>query len=75
MPEDDSAKFLVKQHHYTMMLNMKFIGELEEDPNEHLDNFNLACSTINQTGVTQERIKLTLFPYTLFRKARDWFNS
>jgi len=75
MPDDESAEFLVKQHHYTMMLNMKFIGELESDPNEHLDNFNLACSTINQTGVTPERIKLTLFPYTLSGKARDWFNS
>ena len=57
-----------------MMLNMKFVGELEADPNEHFHNFNLACSIINQAGVTLERVKLTLFPYTLSGKAMDSFN-
>jgi len=44
-----------------------------EDANVHLQNFLELCETIIIKDVTPESVKLRLFPFSLSRKAKQWF--
>lgn len=63
----------------TMMhlLNMKRLyGGLDhEDPNQHLKNFTEICSVYRLPGVSQEAMRLRLFPFSLTREATVWLRE
>ncbi|XP_042446361.1 uncharacterized protein LOC122031303 [Zingiber officinale] len=50
----------------------KFHGHLGEDPNRHLQEFHVVCSTMKPQGISEEDIKLRAFPFSLADAAKDW---
>ncbi|XP_031270531.1 uncharacterized protein LOC116128914 [Pistacia vera] len=49
-----------------------FHGRAGEDPNKHLMEFHVVCSSMKSTGVTEEQIKLRAFPFSLGDDVKDW---
>uniref|UniRef100_A0A803P9K0 Uncharacterized protein n=1 Tax=Cannabis sativa TaxID=3483 RepID=A0A803P9K0_CANSA len=42
-----------------------FHGLTSEDPNKHLKEFYIVCSSMKRTSITKEQIKLWAFPFSL----------
>ncbi|KAL9239047.1 hypothetical protein vseg_013402 [Gypsophila vaccaria] len=40
-----------------------FHGLSTEDPNKHLSDFHIVCSSMKPTGVTDEQLKIRAFPF------------
>ena len=56
----------------TMMVQASpFYGKAHEDANVHLQHFLEICSTFTIKGVTQEAIRLRLFPFSLLGKRNN----
>ncbi|XP_074556873.1 uncharacterized protein LOC141812780 [Curcuma longa] len=53
----------------------KFHGLAGEDPNRHLHEFHVVCSTMKPHGISEEDIKLRAFPFSLSGAAKDWLYS
>ncbi|KAL9232323.1 hypothetical protein vseg_007447 [Gypsophila vaccaria] len=49
-----------------------FHGMSTEDPNKHLSDFHIVCSSMKPNGVTDEQLKMRAFPFSLKDAARDW---
>ncbi|KAL2237448.1 UNVERIFIED_CONTAM: Retrovirus-related Pol polyprotein from transposon [Sesamum indicum] len=52
-----------------------FRGLAGEDPHKHLKEFHVVCSGMRPQGVTEEQVKLRVFPFSLGDKAKDWLYS
>ncbi|KAK5835958.1 hypothetical protein PVK06_011684 [Gossypium arboreum] len=52
-----------------------FDGLQDEDPNAHLVSFLEFCDTFKINGVSDDAIRLRLFPFSLRNKAKQWLNS
>ena len=50
-------------------------GLSQEDPNVHIANFLEIWDTFKHNGVTNDAIRLRLFPFSLRDKAKVWLNS
>jgi hypothetical protein len=48
-------------------------GKPNEDANAHLQHFLEVCWTFTIRGVTDDAIRLRLFPFSLLGKAKQWF--
>ena len=48
-----------------------FHGFAGGDPNKHLKEFHVVCSSMRPTGVTGEQIKLRAFPFSLADSAKE----
>ncbi|KAH9780125.1 hypothetical protein KPL71_007966 [Citrus sinensis] len=55
--------------------SVQFAGMLNDDPNVHIANFLEICDTFKQNGVSDNAIRLRLFPFSLRDKAKEWLNS
>ncbi|RDX97046.1 hypothetical protein CR513_20229, partial [Mucuna pruriens] len=44
----------------------------EEDPQKHLKEFHVVCSTMRPKGILEDYIKMKAFPFSLDRAAKDW---
>ena len=53
----------------------RFHGMEFENPYLHLKEFEDVCSTFHDPQVTEEIIKLQLFPFSLKDKAKNWLNA
>ncbi len=59
-----------------IMANLpKFFGYASENPHTHLKDLHNHCETIKPTGVRIERAKLKVFPWTLEKAAKVWYDS
>ena len=67
--------FELKPALITMVQASPFCGKAHKDANAHLQHFLEICSTFTIKGVTQEAIRLCLFPFSLLGKAKQWFYS
>ena len=55
--------------------SVQFTGILNDDPNAHIVNFFKFCDTFKQNGVSNNAIRLRLFPFSLRDKTKEWLNS
>ena len=58
-----------------MVQQSQFRGNAMEDPDTHLVNFMDLCGTIKINGISNKTIRLRLFPFSLYDKAKVWLNS
>ncbi|KAM1774488.1 hypothetical protein ACFX12_043851 [Malus domestica] len=50
----------------------KFLGMSMEDPNKHLKEFEVVCSSMTPVNVDGSILKMKAFPFSLMDKAKDW---
>ena len=50
----------------------KFHGFAGEDPNKHLKEFHVVCSSMKPQGISEEQVKLRAFPFSLADSAKEW---
>ncbi|KAM1241285.1 hypothetical protein ACFX2J_046497 [Malus domestica] len=50
----------------------KFRGLPMEDPNKHLNEFEVVCSRMTHVNVDGSILKMKAFPFSLLEKAKDW---
>ena len=55
--------------------NCQFHGFRDEDANEHVNKFLSITQTMKQREVSQDSIRLNLFPFSLTHDAESWFYS
>ncbi|KAM2165604.1 hypothetical protein ACFX1R_039738 [Malus domestica] len=68
--QDKTDKFELKSsllHHIP-----KFHGLSMEDPNKHLKEFEVVCSSMTPMNVDGNILKMKAFPFSLMEKAKDW---
>jgi hypothetical protein len=65
--------FEIKTSTICMVQHSPFTGK--EDLNLHLQAFVELCQTFNMDGVTQDQMRVRLFPFSLLGKALQWFYS
>ena len=58
-----------------MLQNILFHGLPSENPNMHLTNFIKVCDMVKYNGVTEEALRLRLFPLLLGDRAKHWLTS
>ncbi|CAL9018499.1 unnamed protein product [Prunus brigantina] len=75
-PAIAANNFVIKPAMITMLQNSSvFYGLPNEDPNIHLAIFLEICDTSKFNGVTDDAIRLRLFPFSLKDKAKLWLLS
>ncbi|KAM1221494.1 hypothetical protein ACFX2J_009144 [Malus domestica] len=68
--QDKTAEFELKSsllHHIP-----KYHGLSMEDPNKHLKEFEVVCSSMTPVNVDGSILKMKAFPFSLMEKAKDW---
>ncbi|KAM1626268.1 hypothetical protein ACFXTN_013293 [Malus domestica] len=50
----------------------KYHGLSMEDPNKHLKEFEMVCSSMTPINVDGSILKMKAFPFSLMEKAKDW---
>ena len=58
-----------------MVQQNQYGGLPYEDPNVHLVTFLEIADTVKMNGVTEDVIRMRLFPFSLRGKARGWLQS
>ena len=75
-PPIQANNFEIKSMIIQMIQNsVQFGGLANDDPNLHIANFLEICDTFKHNGVTDDAIRLWLFPFSLNNKAQAWLNS
>ena len=49
-----------------------FYGFVGEDPNKHLKEFHVVCSSMRPTRITEEQTMLRAFPFSLADSVKEW---
>ena len=58
-----------------LLQGIQFHGLTHEDPNARILNFLEVCDTVKYNGVSDDDIRLRLFPFSLKEKAKHWLIS
>ena len=58
-----------------MARELAFRGNTNEDPHKHLWSFLEICGTVKMNDVSNDAIKLRLFPLSLQDRAKDWLET
>jgi len=68
-----NGSFEIRTGLISMVQVSQFCGLPSEDANAHLQNFLELCDTVVIKDITQNNIRLCLFPFSLVEKAKQWF--
>ena len=74
-PPIQANNFKLKGVTLTMLHNIQFHGLPSENLNAHLTSFIEVCDTVKYNGVTEEALRLRLFPLSLSNQAKHWLTS
>ena len=74
-PPIQANNFELKSVTLQMLQNILFHGFPSENPNMYLTNFIEVCDTVKYNGVTEEALRLRLFPLSLADRAKHWLTS
>jgi hypothetical protein len=69
------GSFKLKSALINMVQQSPIYGKASEDVNVHLQHFLDICSIFTIQGVTQNVVRLCLFPFSLLEKTKQWFYS
>lgn len=59
----------------TIQMLPSFYGKSNEDPYQHLNEFLELCTTVNVQNLSENALKLRLFPFSLKDRAKHWLGS
>ncbi|KAL1831081.1 hypothetical protein ACET3Z_000732 [Daucus carota] len=75
-PAIAAKAFEIKPGTIQMVQNsVQYGGSPTEDPNMHIRNFIEICDTFKFNDVSDDAVKLRLFPFSLKDKAKGWLHS
>ncbi|XP_074266205.1 uncharacterized protein LOC141588672 [Silene latifolia] len=74
-PPIQANNFDVKATLLQLVQGNQFRGGATENPNEHLNEFLDSCDMFRANGVSEDVIRLRLFPYSLRGSAKEWLKS
>ena len=74
-PPIQANNFELKAMTLQLLQGIQFHRLPSEDPNTHLTSFLEVCHNVKYNGVTEEAIRLRLFPLSLSDKAKEWLTS
>ena len=74
-PPIRANNFELKSVTSQMLQNILFHRLPNENPNMHLTNFIEVCDTVKYNRVTEEALRLRLFPLSLGDRAKHWLTS
>ena len=74
-PAIANYNFEIKPSIIKMVQNNKFGGLQGEDPYAHILTFLNMCATSKINGVTDDAIRLSLFPFSVKEKEQIWIAS
>ena len=74
-PPIQANNFDLKTVTLQMFQNIQFHDLPSEKPNTHLKNFIQVCNTVKYNGVTEEALRLRLFPLSLGHRDKHWLTS
>jgi hypothetical protein len=69
------GNFKLKPALINMVQQSSFCGKASKDANAHFQHFLEICSTFTISRVTQDVVRLHLFPFSMLGKAKHWFYS
>ena len=79
-PDLDQQPLCIQYHQLKVAFELKsgmihifptFHGFAGEDPNKHLKEFHVVCSSMKPTGISEEQVKLRAFPFSLADSAKE----
>ncbi|XP_073277634.1 uncharacterized protein [Primulina huaijiensis] len=74
-PTVRANQFEIKPAIIQMIQNtVQFGGNTLDDPNTHIADFLEICDTFKFNGVSDDAVRLRLFPFSLRDKAKSWLN-
>ena len=74
-PPIQANNFELKSVTLQMLQDILFHGFPNENPNMHLTNFIEVCDTVKYNGVTEEELRLRLFPLSIGDREKHWLIS
>ena len=71
-PAIKANNFELKSITLQLLQGVQFIGLPHEDPNAHIWNFLEVCNMVKYNGVSDDAIRLRMFPLSLKDKAKHY---
>nr|GEV31348.1 DNA-directed DNA polymerase [Tanacetum cinerariifolium] len=75
IPEILAENFEIKTNLLQLVQTNKFHGFERDNPHTHINNFKRMTATLKYKDVSNDAIKLMLFPYSLEGAARIWYEK
>nr|GEV06663.1 reverse transcriptase domain-containing protein [Tanacetum cinerariifolium] len=75
IPEINAVHFEIKMNLLQLVQANPYHGFERENPHTHINNFKRITSTLKFTDVPNDVIKLMMFPYSLEKNARVWYDK